>query len=125
MVYIQNGIRGIRGEVSQGFPTVCSHSLPMLRRMLAEGHSMNDAGIAALLCLLAHTDDTNSIHRSNLETLRAIQRDIAAFRESKPDIEALREKAAALDKEFIARNISPGGCAELLGVTLFLYFLVP
>ncbi|GHV37413.1 hypothetical protein AGMMS49546_05100 [Spirochaetia bacterium] len=122
-VYRQNGIPGIRGEVSRGFPTVCSYSLPALRRILAQGHSMNDAGIAALLCLLAHTDDTNIIHRSNLETLRRIQRDLGAFLESNPGIEELREKAAALDRDFIARNISPGGCADLLAFTLFLHAL--
>ncbi|GHV19420.1 protein CitXG [Spirochaetia bacterium] len=125
LVYSQNGIPGIRGEVSRGFPTVCSYSLPTLRRILAQGHSMNDAGIAALLCLLAHTDDTNIIHRSNLETLRRIQRDLGAFLEPNPGIEDLREKAAALNRDFIARNISPGGCADLLGVTLFLHGLLP
>ena len=28
-----------------------------------------------------------------------------------------------IDKDFIARNISPGGCADLLAVAIMLYFL--
>ena len=28
---------------------------------------------------------------------------------------------AALDAEFIEKNLSPGGCADLLALTLFLY----
>ena len=30
------------------------------------------------------------------------------------------EEIAELDRQFIERNLSPGGCADLLAVTLFL-----
>ncbi|MGD9568864.1 MAG: triphosphoribosyl-dephospho-CoA synthase [Sedimentibacter sp.] len=35
----------------------------------------------------------------------------------------VREDIKNLDKQFIAMNISPGGCADLLAVTYMLYFL--
>jgi holo-ACP synthase/triphosphoribosyl-dephospho-CoA synthase len=123
-IYHSRGIAGIRGEVSQGFPRVREYALPHLARMLDEGMSINDAGIVILLGLLARIEDTNIIHRSNLETLRAIQKDILEFLEGNPDPEAAEEKVQQLDREFIQKNISPGGSADLLGVTFFLHLLL-
>jgi holo-ACP synthase/triphosphoribosyl-dephospho-CoA synthase len=121
-IYAQNGLSGIRGEVSQGFPSV-RLALPVLRDKLAAGHSLNNAGVAALLTLLAHTADTNIVHRSSAATLTRIQKDVAAFLQSDPDMDAILRKAEELDRDFISRNISPGGCADLLAVTLFCYYL--
>ena len=119
-VYAKSGIKGIRGEVSRGFPSVTEQALPLLSRLLKQGHSLNDAGIAVLLKLMAHAEDTNLIHRAGLEMFRSIQGELRAFLASDPDMEAIREKAAVMDREFISKNISPGGCADLLGVTFFL-----
>ena len=128
-IYFQSGISGIRGEAAKGFPSVTEHALPLLRAMLKGGNSLNDAGIAALLKLLAHAEDTNIIHRGGIAALKAIQEDLKSFfagnkMPGERVVEALREKAAALDREFIAKNLSPGGSADLLGVTLFLYKLM-
>ncbi|MCL1818313.1 MAG: citrate lyase holo-[acyl-carrier protein] synthase [Spirochaetaceae bacterium] len=121
--YVRSGMRGIRGEVSRGFPTVSGYALPVLRRMLKEGHTVNDAGIAVLLHILAHAEDTNIAHRGGEGALSSVQEDLRAFLAANPGMEALREKAASLDKAFIAANISPGGCADLLGVAFFLCWL--
>jgi holo-ACP synthase/triphosphoribosyl-dephospho-CoA synthase len=123
-IYHSGGITGIRGEVSQGFPGVRDYSLPRLARMLDEGLSLNDAGVVLLLGLLARTDDTNIIHRSDLQTLRAVQGDLREFLAGRPGPKAAAEKARQLDREFIQKNISPGGSADLLGVTFFLHLLL-
>ncbi|MDR2632735.1 MAG: citrate lyase holo-[acyl-carrier protein] synthase [Treponema sp.] len=122
-IYRSQGITGIRGEVSRGFPVVREYSLPHLTRMLEEGVSLNDAGILILLGILARLDDTNIIHRANLETLRAIQEDLLTFLEKNPDPPAATEKARQLDRAFLQKNISPGGSADLLGITFFLHLL--
>jgi holo-ACP synthase/triphosphoribosyl-dephospho-CoA synthase len=122
--YTRSGIQGIRGEVSLGFPSVAEHALPLLRSLLKEGYSLNDAGVAVLIKLLAHAEDTNIIHRGGMETLAAIQKDLRFFFAKNPNIKQIRQKAVALDSEFISRNLSPGGSADLLGVTLFLYRLL-
>jgi holo-ACP synthase/triphosphoribosyl-dephospho-CoA synthase len=121
-IYAQNGLSGIRGEVSQGFPSV-RLALPVLRHKLAAGHSLNNSGVATLLTLLAHTADTNIVHRSSAATLTRIQQDVAAFLQGNPDMDAILRKAKELDRDFISRNISPGGCADLLAVALFCYHL--
>ena len=120
-VYAKSGIKGIRGEVSLGFPSVTKCALPLLCRLLKEGHSLNDAGVAVLLNLMAKVEDTNLIHRGGIEVFRAIQEELRVFLNGEPDMEAVREKSAALDREFISKNLSPGGCADLLGVTFFLH----
>jgi holo-ACP synthase/triphosphoribosyl-dephospho-CoA synthase len=122
-VYIRHGMNGIRGEVSRGFPAVLNTAFPVLCRLLDEGHSLNDAGTAALLHLLAITEDTNIVHRSSPEKLGEIQKNISAFLAAKPSVKEILKKAAELDREFIREHISPGGSADLLAVTLFLYRL--
>ncbi|MDR1627140.1 MAG: citrate lyase holo-[acyl-carrier protein] synthase [Spirochaetia bacterium] len=122
-LYLRYAIRGIRGEAADGFPHVRGHSLPMLRRMLGAGHSMNDAGVAALLALLAAADDTNIVHRSDLATLRRVQKQAADFLATDPSMEEMLRMARKTDAEFVAKNISAGGCADLLAVTYFLHCL--
>jgi len=122
-VYNKSGIRGIRGEVSRGFPSVINHALPLLNTLLNEGYSLNDAGVAVLLKLLAYAEDTNLIHRGSVKILGAVQEELVSFFAEKADMKRIKDKAAALDKDFISRGLSPGGSADLLGVTLFLFRL--
>jgi holo-ACP synthase/triphosphoribosyl-dephospho-CoA synthase len=121
VVYAQSNIQGIRGEVSRGFPSVTEHALPLLRRILNDGYSLNDAGIAVFLHLLSVAEDTNMIYRGGLGAFRSIQKELRVFLDADPGMEEIREKAARMDREFIAGNISPGGCADLLGVAFFLH----
>jgi holo-ACP synthase/triphosphoribosyl-dephospho-CoA synthase len=122
-VYKRYGIGGVREEARRGFPAIRNYALPALRRALQAGLSLNDAGIAAFLHLLSAVMDTNIIHRSDAETLEAIRRNAADFLASNPGPAAMAEYAAKLDRDFIAKNISPGGCADLLALTLFLHWL--
>lgn len=125
-VYAGSGIQGIRGEASQGFPSVTEHALPLLRCLLNEGRSLNNAGTTVLLKILAHAEDTNIIYRGGEKVLRAVQEELRAFFAEPagpgiPATEAIREKAGALNRRFISQNLSPGGSADLLGITLFLH----
>jgi holo-ACP synthase/triphosphoribosyl-dephospho-CoA synthase len=119
-VYAQSGLKGVRAEAAQGFPGVRDLALPLLESLLNEGLPLNDAGAAVLLHLLAYTEDTNIAYRSGVSTLQTIQKEIRAFLDTKPDTETLLKKAAELDREFTKKNISPGGSADLLGISLFL-----
>jgi holo-ACP synthase/triphosphoribosyl-dephospho-CoA synthase len=124
-LYLRSGIRGARGEASRGFPTMRNFALPALWELLDAGHSLNDAGAATLLRLIAHTEDTNVIHRSGTEKLKSLQKNILAFLETKPSMEGMLKKASELDGEFIRENISPGGSADLLAAAFFLERLIP
>lgn len=116
------GITGARGQAQAGFPQVLREALPALERGLARGLSLNDACAQALPHLIATVDDTNILSRAGPEGLRfarAYARSLLEKSEG-PDPEALQ----AMDQAFIDRNISPGGCADLLGAACFLHFLI-
>ena len=79
------------------------------------------AGISVLLALMARTSDTNRIARGGPEGQRWAAAQAAELLAQSP-LPAL-EAVEALDREMIRRNLSPGGCADLLAVTYFLHFL--
>lgn len=120
-IYAQYGITGVRGQAENGFPAVRDVGLPILQKGLAQGLSLNDAGVIALLHLLAATDDTNLIHRSDRQTQLEVQAQVAALLEATPfpTVEAMEK----LDRVFIEKNLSPGGSADLLALCYFLLFL--
>ncbi len=120
-LYLQHGITGIRGQAEAGFPAVRDTGLPMLRKALDKGLSFNEAGSITLLHLLTAVDDTNLIARSDRQTQLQVKAQVAALLEKDPfpGTDVIKQ----LDREFIEKNLSPGGSADLLAVTYFLYFL--
>lgn len=116
------GITGIRGQTEAGFPAVLQTGLPILQAGLKQGLSLNDAGACTLLHLLAVTDDTSLIHRCDRDTQLQIQKKLTSLLADTPypSMETIKE----LDKEFIEKNLSPGGSADLLALTYFLHFLL-
>ena len=120
-LYVETGERGVRGEAAGGFPAVLKIGLPALRAALDQGAGLEEAGTAALLALTAGTADTNLFARGGMEGQRWAVRQAGALLEGgpRPDPEAVR----ALDRAMIQRNLSPGGCADLLAITYFLYFM--
>lgn len=80
----------------------------------------NRARLHVLLTLMANVDDTNILIRSNPQTLEYAQEEARRLLLSHPIItDQAMEELAALNREFVARNISPGGCADLLAIAIF------
>lgn len=117
-LYLQQGIRGIRGEIAEGLPSVRNIGLPRFQQFLADGFSENDAGAYTLLHLIANVTDTNLYKRGGEAgaqwAAKATSELLSATKH--PSIRQIE----TLDDEFIARNLSPGGCADLLAATYFL-----
>lgn len=120
-LYAQHGITGVRGQAESGFSQVLEIGLPVFRKGLAQGRSLNDAGCGTLLALIAATEDTNLIHRSSPEKRREIAGNMENLIKTNPY--PAKEMLEQLDDSFIARNLSPGGSADLLAITYFLHFL--
>lgn len=120
-LFAQYGITGVRGQAEAGFPAVSEVGLPTLKEGLEKGLSLNDAGCATLLALLAKTVDTNLIHRSDLPQQQAVSAEIAELLTVNPY--PSKETLAELDRQFTEKNLSPGGSADLLALTYFLYLL--
>ena len=102
-----------------GCPSVMQIGLPALRRALQAGHSINDAAALALLALIGGVEDTNMIHRGGYELAQMRRAEANAL--SAADIST--DTLSALDRQYIRENLSPGGCADLLTVSLLLLFL--
>lgn len=117
-LYLEYGLTGVRGEAAQGFPGISKIALPALKRALSTGRSRNDAGAIALLHLIAKGADTNMVSRGGIEQAETAAKRCAQLveRNSLPSPKEIEE----LDLWFVQRNISPGGCADLLAATLFL-----
>lgn len=119
-LYLRYGITGVRGQAEAGFPAVGEIGLPKLEETLAQGLSMNDAGCAALLAMLAATDDTNMLHRGGYDAQQRIRRELTELLRREPF--PTRETLEALDDAFIRENLSPGGTADLLAMVYLLHF---
>ena len=117
-IYLSHGIRGARGELAEGLPSVLRTGLPHLQAALARGMDRNDAGAFTLLYLIAQGTDTNLMHRGGMDVATAAVgevRDLLAA-SPYPNLSDIRR----LDDRFIRQNLSPGGSADLLAATLFL-----
>ena len=120
-LYIEHGIKGIRGEVATGFPSVLSIGLPAYQKALESGLSSNDAGVLTLLQFIANIEDTNLYHRGGIDGAHYAA-DYAKNILRNAEIPSLKS-VEKMDDDFISKNLSPGGCADLLAVTYLLYEL--
>lgn len=119
-LYLEQGLEGIRGELAQGLPAVAQIGLPTLRECLSAGESLEEAGRQVLLRLMAQVVDTNLIARGGLEGQRWAMEQAKVLTDNRI---ASREEIEELDRGLMERNLSPGGCADLLAITYFLEFL--
>lgn len=115
------GTGGARQEAASGFPAAIEVGLPAYREGMCLTGDSGAAATHALFALMAALEDTNLLWRGGQQGLDwARQRAadfLAAGGVSLPD---WPERAADIDRQFTARHLSPGGSADLLGVTLFL-----
>ncbi|MFJ5398238.1 triphosphoribosyl-dephospho-CoA synthase CitG [Pectobacterium sp. CHL-2024] len=116
-LYQRHGLTGARGEAASGFSTVCQYALPALQQAMAAGVDDETALLRTLLVLMAHNPDTNVVSRGGMDGLTFVQDYARRLLTGPLDRQALRE----MDDALIARNLSPGGSADLLALTWLLY----
>lgn len=124
ILYQRYGITGIRGEVERGFPSVCETGLPAMEAAFAQGASLNDACVCTLLALLTRVEDSNVVWRTDLRTLQELQRRAEEIANCPgTSLQDKRRAAETLDAFCRNKNISPGGSADLLSITIAVYLL--
>lgn len=116
------GSGGARVEAADGFPAAIEIGLPAYRDALAAGADDERASVQALFALIARLSDSNLLWRGGPAGLRHAQQAAAGFLAA-GGVFAVdwQARATAIHRDFVARNLSPGGSADLLGVTLFLH----
>ena len=123
--YLDSGRTGVRGEAAAGFPHARDCGLPALEEGLRRGKAgglqgdalFNHACLHALLALMARVEDSNILRRSGPEALRSVQARAKALLMQSFDPDELRR----MNDDFVRENLSPGGSADLLAITIFLY----
>ena len=115
------GAGGARAEAAGGFRSVYEVGWPALRH----GRSLQPDDpsaphVQACFALIAAVHDTNLLHRGGADGMRYAGEAAASFLleggVGGPD---WRARAAEVHAAFVARRLSPGGCADLLAMTLF------
>jgi triphosphoribosyl-dephospho-CoA synthase len=117
----RTGLDGARREAALGFPSIFEVGVPAYSRALASGLDDNAACIQTLFVLMEAVDDTTVLYRGGVDAGLFVRRAAGDFLAhggcNRGDWQAEAER---LHHAFVARNLSPGGCADLLAVTIFL-----
>jgi len=124
-LFLKYGITGIRGEVEKGLPTVRKMGLPALREGLKNGLNFNDASVQSLIHIMSIAEDTNVLSRSSMDFLKLnVQKKAREIIRCGGMYTAEgRKNIHDLDEYFIQKGINPGGSADLLAITITLFFL--
>lgn len=120
--FLKFGKTGIRGEAEAGFPTVTEIGLPFLKNTVG---TRNQRLLDTLLFIASGTQDSNLIKRAGTpEIVGWLKPQIDQYfmlggSKTNAGMKFLEE----LDQTFIDRNLSLGGSADLLILTIFLALL--
>lgn len=125
-IYKKYGITGARENAHRGYDLVLLDGIEKFFNFT----NLKNIEISAILILLYYTsliDDTNIINRSNLETLNYVKNTVLEIYSKYKNLDFknldFKNDIEKLNKFFICKNISAGGSADLLIVTLFLFFI--
>ncbi|MDA5498440.1 triphosphoribosyl-dephospho-CoA synthase CitG [Yersinia aleksiciae] len=123
-LFYQHGLTGARGEAESGFATVLTHALPAYQRLLAAGTQPDHALLHTLLILMSVNRDTNVVSRGGMAGLQWLQQQATEILASLSPVgmgaPLSQRRVQEFDAQCIARNLSPGGSADLLILTWLL-----
>jgi holo-ACP synthase / triphosphoribosyl-dephospho-CoA synthase len=116
IVFDRYAVAGARGEAEKGFPLVFDAGLPELQA----GKELHDEDLLrAFLSIASRNHDTNILYRKGLDVLED-------FKNLSGEIllHFDRENFGKLMAYCKTENISPGGSADLLALTIFIHFVI-
>lgn len=117
-----HAVGGAREEAARGFPSVFEIGLPQLRKSLVAGSTQSHAQLDALFGLMAYMTDTNIYHRGGAKGAMLVRKIARRFMSrggtAHPDWYAT---ALECHRLFVSKRLSPGGAADMLAATWFIY----
>ena len=120
-LYKEYGFTGIRGEAEKGYPVLREKVLPVLRERRIRKESYDSRLLDILMILMSEVEDSNIVSRGGMESLTYVRKTAKTFLEeggmAHPDA---MEKLHEMNQDFVKRNLSPGGSADLLSLAVFL-----
>jgi len=116
----RTGRAGARREAAMGFPSVFGAAIPAFRAARDAGLDGNAMSVHTLFALMASVDDSTVLFRGGIEGGSFVRDSARAFLADGGCMRAnWFERAEKLHRAFTERNVSAGGCADLLACTLF------
>lgn len=121
-------IKGALDNAREGYEMLFAEWFPfyIARRKGHDAHTLHKT----LLRIMCDLDDTNVIYRTDLATAEEVKQEARALLDNFSEAHTAEDKekriAAELlalkdmDKRYTARNISPGGAADMLSLTIFI-----
>ncbi len=123
-LFMQYGTTGIRGEVELGFPSVQKAGLPAFYEAIERGVRLNDCLVHALISLMTYVEDSTILWRKGPDALELIKNTASLIIEKGSVFTSEgRKEIAGLNETCLKENISPGGSADLLTITVSSYLL--
>lgn len=106
-------IKGALDNAREGYEMLFAEWLPFYieRRKEHDAHTLHKT----LLRIMCDLDDTNVIYRTDLATAEEVKQEARALLDSFSEA-ALKD----MDRHYTTRNISPGGAADMLSLTIFI-----
>ncbi|MEN6668781.1 triphosphoribosyl-dephospho-CoA synthase MdcB [Psychrobacter sp. B38] len=121
-MYQKYGVTGAIEMVSTGFQIIQNIALPCFYETLYRTQDFEKAAMQTLMTLIASLSDTNLVWRGGLSDLRNAQTMAKQFLQAGGVHQPKwRQAVRMINRYFIHRNLSPGGSADLLAVTIFFY----
>lgn len=113
---------GAREEAALGMPSVFDIALPMLKATLGKTDCWERARIDALFALMASVSDTNVYYRGGAQGAEMVKTCAQNFLARGGTASAdWREYAISCHRSFTEKKLSPGGAADLLGASCFVF----
>lgn len=106
-------IKGALDNAREGYEMLFAEWLPFYieRRKEHDAHTLHKT----LLRIMCDLDDTNVIYRTDLATAEELKQEARALLDNFSET-ALKD----MDRHYTTRNISPGGAADMLSLTIFI-----
>jgi len=120
-LYKEYGFTGIRGEAEKGYPVLREKVLPAMRGMVKGEDSYESLLLEMLMMLMSEVEDSNIVSRGGMESLHYVRKKAKDFMNAggMKNPRAM-EVLHAMNQEFVEKNLSPGGSADLLSLAVFL-----
>ena len=118
----KHGAGGARREAALGFPSVYAKAIPALDEGRALAPDDPEAArVHAIMRLIASVEDTNILYRGGPEGLAFAQHEARRFLDNGSVGHCeWKTQAIQIHEHFVERRLSPGGCADLLAMALFI-----
>ncbi|HEQ9313984.1 TPA: triphosphoribosyl-dephospho-CoA synthase CitG [Streptococcus pyogenes] len=121
-LFVIYGIKGPRGEASEGFTTLTDHALPYFRQMISQ-NDPETSQLRLLVYLMSIVEDGNLIHRGGIEAWKGVKADMRLLLQQDLSTTDLRLALSSYNQCLINQHLSPGGAADLLALTFYFAFL--